>query len=200
LNAANVSDPVQENNATSHNIDIASPVFDGFDDNDAYNEPADPIGDDDGPDKSVLESFEKLLLLCANPLDLEKFLQEEKVQIQLLQLLNELKAPLNALFTAVLNWAAKAIDCGYFFKDGSQPSCDKVIQKLYTRYDMKGLIPKEKQLFLPYSKQTVSLVYFNATEVFASLLSCPTLNMDELYMFHNKQDPFFLAMCCSRPW
>jgi hypothetical protein len=36
LNAAFVSDPVQENNATSHNIDIASPVFDGFVDNDAY--------------------------------------------------------------------------------------------------------------------------------------------------------------------
>ena len=84
LNAAYVSDPVQESSATSHNIDIASPVFDGFDYNDAYNEPADPIGDDDGPDKSVLESFEKLLLLRANPLDLEKFSQEEKVLIQLL--------------------------------------------------------------------------------------------------------------------
>jgi hypothetical protein len=34
------------------------------------------------------------------------------------------------------------------------------------------------------------MVYFNASEVFASLLSCPTLNMDELYMFHKKQDPF----------
>ncbi len=84
MNAAYVSDPVQESNATSHNIVITSPVFDGFDDNDAYNKPADPIGDDDGPDKSVLESFEKFVLLRANPLDLEKFSQEEKIQIQLL--------------------------------------------------------------------------------------------------------------------
>ncbi len=55
---------------------------------------------------------------------------------------------------------------------------------------MKGLIPKEKQLYLPDSKRTVSMVYFDASEVFASLLSCPTLNKDELYMFHDKQDPF----------
>ena len=27
------------------------------------------------------------------------------------------------------------------------------------------------------------MVYFDASEVFASLLSCPTLNKDELYMF-----------------
>jgi hypothetical protein len=63
-----------------------------------------------------------------------------------------------------LNWAAKASDCGYFFKDGGQPSCDKVIQTLYTRYNMKGLIPKEKHLYLPYSKRTLSVVYFDASE------------------------------------
>jgi hypothetical protein len=97
--------------------------------------------------------------------------------------LNELQAPVNA-FTAVLNWAAKANDCGYFFKVGGQPSWEKMIQKLYTRHNMKGLIlTKEKQLYLPYSKRTVSMVYFDASEVFASLLSCPTLNKDELYMF-----------------
>ncbi len=34
------------------------------------------------------------------------------------------------------------------------------------------------------------MVYIDASEVFASLLSCPTLNKDELYVFHDKQDPF----------
>ena len=34
------------------------------------------------------------------------------------------------------------------------------------------------------------MVYHDASEVFASVLSSPTLNKDELYMFHDKQDPF----------
>ena len=84
-NAACVSAPVQENNqATIQNMDFSSRAFNRIDDNGAYNESADPIVDGDGPDKSVMESYEKLLLLCANPLNLEKFSQEEKVQILLL--------------------------------------------------------------------------------------------------------------------
>ncbi|KAI2498528.1 hypothetical protein MHU86_15988 [Fragilaria crotonensis] len=55
---------------------------------------------------------------------------------------------------------------------------------------MKGLIPKEKQLYLPYSKRIVSMVYFDASQVFASLLSCPLLNRDENYLFHEHKDPF----------
>ena len=48
---------------------------------------------------------------------------------------------------------------------------------------MKGLIPKEKQLYLQYSKRTVSMIYFDASQVFASLLSCPLLNRDEIFCF-----------------
>ena len=35
-------------------------------------------------------------------------------------------------------------------------------------------------MYLPYSKRTVSIVYFNAKDVFASLLSCPTLTFDDM--------------------
>ncbi len=52
-----------------------------------------------------------------------------------------------------------------------QPLREKVIQKLYCKCNMKGLIPMEKQLYLPYSKRIVSMVYFDASQVFASLLS-----------------------------
>ena len=55
---------------------------------------------------------------------------------------------------------------------------------------MNGLIPKEKQLYIPSSQRTVSVVYFDASEVFASLLSCPTLNQDENYLFDDANDPF----------
>ncbi|KAI2493932.1 hypothetical protein MHU86_20617 [Fragilaria crotonensis] len=55
---------------------------------------------------------------------------------------------------------------------------------------MKGLIPKEKKLYLPYTQRTVSLIFFDASEVFASLLSCPTLNQDGNYFFDKAKDPF----------
>jgi hypothetical protein len=48
---------------------------------------------------------------------------------------------------------------------------------------MKGLIPKEKHLYLPYSQRTVSMIYFDASQVFASLLSCPLLNRNENFCF-----------------
>ncbi len=34
------------------------------------------------------------------------------------------------------------------------------------------------------------MIYFNASEVFASLLSCPTLNQDANYFFDKAKDPF----------
>jgi hypothetical protein len=55
---------------------------------------------------------------------------------------------------------------------------------------MEGLIPKEKQLYLPYSKRIVSIVYHDAYQVFASLLSCPLLNRDKTFLFHAHKDPF----------
>jgi hypothetical protein len=61
-----------------------------------------------------------------------------------------------------------------------------MMQNLYNRYNMKGLIPKEERLYLPYSKRTVSIVYFNARDVFASFLSCPTLTKDETFMLHGR--------------
>ena len=58
---------------------------------------------------------------------------------------------------------------------------------------MKGLIPKEKELFLPYSRRIVTMVYFDAREVFASLLSCPMLNRDENYLFDSPEKNPFIA-------
>jgi hypothetical protein len=52
--------------------------------------------EEDQPDRSVLDLYEKLFLLRSNPLGLERFSREEKVQIELLELLRELKAPLKA--------------------------------------------------------------------------------------------------------
>ncbi|KAI2493083.1 hypothetical protein MHU86_21467 [Fragilaria crotonensis] len=61
---------------------------------------------------------------------------------------------------------------------------------------MNGLIPKEKKLYLPYTQRTVSMIYFDAREVFASLLSCPTLNQDENF-FDDAKDPFIAPQASS---
>ncbi|KAI2491351.1 transposition [Fragilaria crotonensis] len=140
-------------------------------------------------DHSVFDLYEKLFKLRSNPLGLERFSREEKVQIELLQLLRDLNCPLKA-FTLVLNWAAKSNASGHVFQMGCQPTREKVMKNLNERYNMNGLIPKEKQLYLPYSQRTVSVVFFDASEVFASLLSCPTLNQDENYLFDDSKDPF----------
>jgi hypothetical protein len=179
----------------SNSIINADSINDGaipsFDDgaSDILDDSSEIHDDEVQPDESVLRLYEELSLLRSNPLGLDRFTREEKVQIELLQLLTDLKAPLKS-FSLILNWAAKSNESGHFFKVGCQPSREKVIRKLYQRYNMNGLIPKEKQLYLPYSKRTVSMVYFDAAEVFASLLSCPTLNRDEYFLFDDQKDPF----------
>ena len=167
-----------------------------FDDNtlsddDAGNQDAsNKTEEEEGPDESVLDlCLELFKLRRANPLGLLRFSPEEKVQIELLDLLRKLHCPLKA-FTVILKWAAKSNASGHVFREGFQPTREKVITKLYERYNMNGLIPKEKKLYLPHTQRTVSMIFFDAGEVFASLLSCPTLNQDKNYFFNEAKDPF----------
>ncbi|KAI2503114.1 hypothetical protein MHU86_11305 [Fragilaria crotonensis] len=76
---------------------------------------------EEGPDLSVLDLYLKLFKLRANPLGLARFSREERVQIELLQLLRDLKCPLKA-FTLVLKWAAKSNGSGHSFREGFQPT------------------------------------------------------------------------------
>ena len=127
-------------------------------------------GDKGQPDGSVLELYyEELSRLQANPLGLETYSRKEKVNIELLDILKDMNAPLNA-FSQILTWAAKSNECGYIFKANCQPTRRKVVSKLYERYHMKGLIPMERKLYLSYLKRIVSMVFFDAREVF--LLHC----------------------------
>jgi hypothetical protein len=68
---------------------------------------------------------------------------------------------------------------------------------LYERYNMNGLIRKEKKLYLPYTQRTVSLIFFDASEVFALLLLCPSLNQDRNYLFDKAKDPFVAPQTSS---
>jgi hypothetical protein len=143
------------------------------------------------PDTSVLELYHLLTTLRSNPLELARFSQEEQVYISLLHILKEIKAPLNA-FGRILTWAAKSNKDGHQFQSDNIPTREKIIENLYARYNMKGLIPKEAFLFLPYTKRVVSMIFFDAREVFASLLSCPTINQDENFLFHGRNGAPFV--------
>ena len=100
-----------------------------FDDNQDVSEETD---EDEGSDVSVMDLCLQLFKLLANPLGLVRFSLEEKVQIELLDLLRKLNCPLKAL-TLILKWAANSNGSGHMFRDGFfnqltrslSPSCTK---------------------------------------------------------------------------
>jgi hypothetical protein len=115
--------------------------------------------------------YEKLFKLQSNLFGLERFSWEAKVQNELLQLLPDQNCPLKA-FTQVLNWVAKSNTSGHVILESFQPTGEEVIWNLNDRNNMNILIPKEKQLHLPHSQRTASMVFFVASEVLmASLVS-----------------------------
>jgi hypothetical protein len=139
-------------NAVDELVDDDDDNFPSFDDALPFEEAASSNHSYHGegaPDRHLLDLYQEMQDLQSNPLGLDRFSVEEKVHIELLNVLKELRAPLKA-FSRIVNWAAKANDSGHIFKMDSQPSREKVVQKLYCRYNMRGLAPKEKLLYLPY--------------------------------------------------
>jgi hypothetical protein len=107
-------------------------------------------------DEGILELYEELLRLESNPFtSLAKFSCEEKVHIELLHLLKDLKEPLSA-FQYILKWVTKANGNGNVFQVRCQPSSEMVTKMLFDRYNMNGLVPKEQKLYLLYSKRIVT--------------------------------------------
>jgi hypothetical protein len=121
---------------------------DCFPDGDADDQDVSETEEEESPNLSVLDLYLKLFRLRANLLGLARFSREEKVQIELLQLPRDIKCPLKA-FTLVLKWAAKSNVSGHMFREGCQLTRKKVITNMYKRYNMNGLTPEEKKLYLP---------------------------------------------------
>jgi hypothetical protein len=142
---------------------------------------------DNSPDESILQEYEEMLLSGMYGNNTSIYSTDEKVQLDLLQLLKKLKAPLKT-FKEVLNWASRASSAGYCFTK-KQPSRKAVLNRLYQKQSMKQLLPRVAQLRLPHSKQIVNVTYFDAKAVFTSMLSCPILNRDENFLFHSN-NPF----------
>lgn len=150
--------------------------------------PVDVFEPNVGADTSIHDAFVARSESLNDGLSLSLFSVEEKVQVDLLQTLKRLRAPMIA-YDEIMKWAARSCLQGYVFRDGPIMSRKAVIEKLKSRVDLDSLRPMVKQLYLPYSKCFVDVVYFSAHAVFGSFLSCPDLNQDQNFIFNNEDDP-----------
>ena len=129
----------------------------------------------DVADDSILDAFLAHSESINDGLSLSLFFVEEKVQIDLLQTLKRLWAPLIA-YEEIMKWASRSCLQGYSFRDAPIISRKGVVDKFKVRVDVKSLQPLVKELSLPYSKCFVEDAYFSAHSIFSSFLSCTELN------------------------
>ena len=93
-------------------------------------------------------------------------------------------------YDEIMRWASRSCLQGYAFRDVPNMSQKGVIDKLKLCVDVSSLQPAlVKQLYLPYSKCFVEVVYFSAHSIFGSFLSCTDLNRDHNYIFNDDNDP-----------
>ena len=112
--------------------------------------------------------------------------KEEKTCIKLLDSLKRKKAPLNA-YPDLLEWhlkETKQLREGESLKDTDKYFHRKTLMKhLMKRYNMEGLLPKQKQITLPFSKATVSIPYCDAADCIVSLLTDPRFKVHDYLFF-----------------
>ena len=89
----------------------------------------------------ILDVYRKLFHLQDSLLGFAHFSWEEEFIIELLQLLKDLN-----VLEITLMWAATSNDSDHTFHEGCQPTCRKVFANFFNRYNMNGLIPKEKKV------------------------------------------------------
>ena len=151
-------------------------------------QPATDSATDADVDTSILDAYIARSESLNDGLSLSLFSVEEKVQVDLLQTLKRLRAPMIA-YDEIMKWAVRSSLQGHVFRDVPLSSRKTVVEKLKVRVDLDSLRPIVKELYLPYSKRFVEVVYFSAHAVFGSFLSCSELNQDQNYIFNDKDDP-----------
>jgi hypothetical protein len=88
-----------------------------------------------------------------------------------------------------MKWAVRSSLQGHVFRDVQLSSRKNVVEKLKVRVDLDSLHPIVKELYLPYSKRLVEVVYFSAHAVICSFLSCSELNQDQNYKCNDENNP-----------
>ncbi len=129
-------------------------------------------------DTSVLDAYIARSESCIDGLSISLFSVEEKVQVNLLQAVKRLCAPIIA-YIEIMKWAVRILLQGPVFRYVPLSSRKTDVEKLKVCVDLYSLRPIVKELYLPYSKRFVENVYFSAHAV----------NQDQNYLFNNKNDP-----------
>jgi len=141
------------------------------------------------PNSSILVAYQEHTdSLDDNGLNLSLFSREEKVQLDLLQTLSNLCAPMKA-YEAIMKWTIRSVRSGHVFRDTAITSRKTVLSRVTKRLNRDRLMPKWETLHLPYTDVTVKVAYFSASAVFADLLSCRHLNVDTNYIFDGDFNP-----------
>lgn len=144
---------------------------------------------DDTPESSMLAAYEHHLnSLDDNGLNLSLFSCREKVELDLLQTLSKIGAPMKA-YDTVMQWTVRSVRSGHVFRDTAITSRRTILSRATKRLNRDGLKPIWDTLHLPYTDVTIKVAYFNAAAVFADLLSCEHLNKDNNYIFDGDWNP-----------
>jgi hypothetical protein len=108
--------------------------------------------------------------------------------IELLRILKRKGVPL-CLFDEIMNWANKSVRYkSYNFAE--DPFTRKtVIESLFSRYDLHGIKPQKKLIYLPSTEQEVEVVIHDVKQSIYSILSDPLLNQENKYYFKNFDSP-----------
>ena len=147
------------------------------------------LEDEDAPDSSMLVAYQEHIdSVNDNGLNLSLFSREEKVQIDLLQTLSNLGAPMKA-YKAIMQWTNRSVRSGHVFRDTAITSRKTVLSRVTKHLKGDRLIPVWETRYLPYSDVTVKVAYFSASAVFADFLSCCHLNVDTNYIFDGDWNP-----------
>ena len=138
---------------------------------------------------SILHSLVAHSESLSDGIFLSFFPVEEKVQVDLLQTLKRLRAPMIA-YDEIIKWASRSCLQGHAFCDVPISSQKTVLDKLKGCMNLNSFHPHVKALYLPYSaKCFVDVVYFSAHSILCSFLSCPDLIQDQNIFFNYGNDP-----------
>ena len=145
--------------------------------------------EEDIPESSMLVSYqEHINSLDDNGLNLSLFSCQEKVELDLLQTLSKIGAPMKA-YEAIMQWTIRSVRSGHVFRDSAITSRKTVLSRVTKRLNRDGLKPILDTLHLPYTNVTIKVAYFQASAIFEDLLSCGHLNVDANYIFDGDWNP-----------
>jgi len=105
--------------------------------------------------------------------------------LDLLTMLDRKGVPLG-LYDEIVSWVGRCSSQHQYKFDESPIKREKLLDELFTRFDMHGLKPKEKTILLPGTRATVKLVLHDVHQAVYSLLNDSNLMQDDNLLFEGE--------------